>query len=77
VGDLIVIPPLAPTAVIPVNGQFRSYHMLYLDARGALPICLRRTTISGFARAILLSAIGNCSSTMHLVALMQQRQTRG
>ncbi len=40
VGDLIVIPPLAPHSCNPVNGQFRSYHMLYLDAHGALPICL-------------------------------------
>ena len=31
-----MIPPLAPHSCNPVNGQFRSYHMLYLDARWCL-----------------------------------------
>ncbi|EMK5831625.1 AraC family transcriptional regulator [Citrobacter sedlakii] len=31
-GDLIVIPPDAPHSCNPVDGQCRSYHMLYLDA---------------------------------------------
>lgn len=32
VGDLIVIPPRVPHSCNPVDGQYRSYHMLYLDA---------------------------------------------
>jgi AraC-like DNA-binding protein len=35
-GDLIVIPSLAPHSCNPVNGRFRSYHMLYLDAQWCL-----------------------------------------
>ncbi|MTH48647.1 cupin domain-containing protein [Escherichia alba] len=30
-GDLIVIPPLAPHSCNPLEGTFRSYHMLWLD----------------------------------------------
>ncbi|MBJ9643662.1 AraC family transcriptional regulator [Citrobacter sp. FDAARGOS_156] len=76
VGDLIVIPPMVPHSCNPVNGQFRSYHMLYLDARWCL---------------VLLPALNNnqllCSRDpvirdaqlfqryLDLVALMPQRQT--
>ncbi|MCO5782310.1 helix-turn-helix transcriptional regulator [Citrobacter meridianamericanus] len=76
VGDLIVIPPLVPHSCNPVNGLFRSYHMLYLDVRWCL---------------VHLPALNNnqmlCSRDpvirdpqlfqhyMNLVALMQQRQT--
>lgn len=76
VGDLIVIPPLVPHSCNPVNGLFRSYHMLYLDVRWCL---------------VHLPALNNnqllCSRDpvirdpqlfqhyMNLVVLMQQRQT--
>nr|WP_244849010.1 AraC family transcriptional regulator [Citrobacter sp. FP75] len=76
VGELIVIPPLAPHSCNPVNGRFRSYHMLYLDAQWCLAhlpalncnqqLCTRDPVIHDpqlFQRYV------------NLVALMQQRQT--
>lgn len=76
VGDLIVIPPLAPHSCNPVNGQFRSYHMLYLDARWCLAhlpaqnnnqrLCTRDPVIRD--RQLFQHYV-------NLVALMQQRQT--
>ncbi|HCA1228904.1 TPA: helix-turn-helix transcriptional regulator [Citrobacter freundii] len=76
VGDLIVIPPLAPHSCNPVNGQFRSYHMLYLDARWCLAhlpaqnnnqrLCTRDRVIRD--RQLFQHYV-------NLVALMQQRQT--
>nr|WP_233606984.1 AraC family transcriptional regulator [Citrobacter sp. FDAARGOS_156] len=76
VGDLIVIPPLAPHSCNPVNGQFRSYHMLYLDTQwclASLPaqnnnqlLCSRDPV---FRDAQLFQRY------LDLVALMQQRQT--
>ena len=38
-GDLIVIPAYAPHSCNPVNGQPRSYHMLYIDT--ALPLAFQ------------------------------------
>lgn len=75
-GDLIVIPPLAPHSCNPVNGLFRSYHMLYLDTRWCLAhlpalssnqqLCSRHPVIRDphlFQRYL------------RLVALMQRNQT--
>lgn len=77
VGDLIVIPPLAPHSCNPVNGRFRSYHMLYLDARWCLThlpalssnqqLCSRDPVIRDPQLFQLY---------VNLVALMQQRQTK-
>lgn len=35
-GDLVVIPPQAVHSCNPIDGQFRSYHMLYLDVSWCL-----------------------------------------
>lgn len=76
VGDLIVIPPLAPHSCNPVNGQFRSYHMLYLDARWCLahlPALNSNQRLCTRTPVIRDPQLFQCY--MHLVALMPQRQT--
>ncbi|MFS3558955.1 AraC family transcriptional regulator [Citrobacter braakii] len=76
VGDLIVIPPLAPHSCNPVNGEFRSYHMLYLDARWCLahlPALNSNQRLCTRTPVIRDPQLFQCY--MHLVALMPQRQT--
>ncbi|POT28740.1 AraC family transcriptional regulator [Citrobacter freundii] len=76
VGDLIVIPPLVPHSCNPVNGQLRSYHMLYLDVRW----CLANLPAQNNNQLLCTHApvIHDTQLFQHyldLVALMPQRQT--
>ena len=76
VGDLIVIPPLAPHSCNPVNGQFRSYHMLYLDTQwclASLPAQNNNQLLC--SRDPVIRDPQLFQRYLDLVALMQQRQT--
>ncbi|MEG0100698.1 MAG: AraC family transcriptional regulator [Citrobacter sp.] len=76
VGDLIVIPPLAPHSCNPVNEQFRSYHMLYLDAQWCLahlPALSSNQQLCSHDPVIRDPQL--FLRYVNLVALMQQRQT--
>ena len=76
VGDLIVIPPLAPHSCNPVNGQFRSYHMLYLDTQwclASLPAQNNNQLLC--SRDPVIRDAQLFQRYLDLVALMQQRQT--
>ena len=76
VGDLIVIPPLAPHSCNPVNGQFRSYHMLYLDAQWCLANLPAQNTNQRLCTpAPVIRDAQLFQRYMHLVTLMPQRQT--
>lgn len=76
VGDLIVIPPLVPHSCNPVNGQFRSYHMLYLDARWCLAnLAVQNNSQLLCTRAPVIRDAQIFQRYMHLVALVPQRQT--
>lgn len=76
VGDLIVIPPEVPHSCNPVDGQYRSYHMLYLDAdwcAAHLPELDASSPLSMPAPVIRNAFL--FQQYLKLVALMQQRQT--
>ncbi|MBJ9162973.1 AraC family transcriptional regulator [Citrobacter farmeri] len=76
VGDLIVIPPQVPHSCNPVNGQFRSYHMLYLDADwclAQLPERVPHTPL--FAPNPVIRNPQHFQHFLDLVALMETRQT--
>ena len=76
VGDLIVIPPLVPHSCNPVSGQFRSYHMLYLDAqwcRSHLSALNCNPQFYSPTPVIHDPPLFQCY--VHLVALMRQQRT--
>lgn len=76
VGDLIVIPPQVPHSCDPVDGQFRSYHMLYLDAKWCLahlPTFRANTPLATPTPVIRQSLL--FQYYLYLVALIQQQQT--
>lgn len=71
-----MIPPLAPHSCNPVNGLFRSYHMLYLDTRwclASLPAQNNNQRLCTRDRVIRDRQL--FQHYVNLVALMQQRQT--
>jgi len=75
-GDLIVIPPYQPHSCNPVNGCFRSYHMLYLDAAWCLahwPDVEANARLIAPAPAIRSPRLFR--HFLHLAALIEHRQT--
>ncbi|WP_336219553.1 AraC family transcriptional regulator [Citrobacter amalonaticus] len=75
VGDLIVIPPQVSHSCNPVGGQFRSYHMLYLDAQWCLshlPVDTPNTLLSAPRPVIRNPHL--YQHFLSLVALMEKRQ---
>ncbi|WP_336284495.1 AraC family transcriptional regulator [Citrobacter arsenatis] len=76
VGDLIVIPPLVPHSCNPVNGQLRSYHMLYLDVRWCLAnLPAQKNNQLLCTHAPVIHDTQLFQRYLDLVALMPQRQT--
>ncbi|POT56108.1 AraC family transcriptional regulator [Citrobacter amalonaticus] len=75
-GDLIVVPPWVPHSCNPVEGQYRSYHMLYLDMRWCLAHLPGLSTDSSLsAPSPVIRQPPAFQHYLRLVALMQQQQT--
>ena len=75
VGDLIVIPPHVPHSCNPVDGQFRSYHMLYLDADWCVAQLPEQTAHAPlFAPTPVIRNPQRFQHYLELVALMKKRQ---
>ncbi|WP_216082112.1 AraC family transcriptional regulator [Citrobacter sp. MGH 55] len=76
VGDLIVIPPRVPHSCNPVDGQCRSYHMLYLDADWCVAQLSEQTIPAPFfAPSPVIRDPQRFQRFLDLVALMEKRQT--
>lgn len=75
-GELIIIPAQAPHSCNPLNGQPRSYHMLYLDIPwcrqqlGNIPHPAQLTTPQ-----LVIRDAGLFAQYQQIVALMHQQQT--
>lgn len=75
-GDLIVIPPHVPHSCNPVDGQCRSYHMLYLDADWCVAQLPEQTIPAPFfAPNPVIRDPQRFQHFLDLVALMEKRQT--
>ena len=88
-GDLIVIPAYAPHSCNPVDGQPRSYHMLYIDT--ALPLAFQVIrdpalfkryldvveTMSPASVDTLLSALPRCVEKRRRASLYQSARSAG
>ncbi|MDO8235565.1 AraC family transcriptional regulator [Citrobacter werkmanii] len=75
-GDLIVIPSLSPHSCNPVNGRFRSYHMLYLDVQWCLDHLPELSSNQQlYPRNPVIRDPQLFQRYLRLVALMQRKQT--
>ena len=71
-----MIPSLAPHSCNPVNGRFRSYHMLYLDARWCLAhLPALSSNQQLYPRTPVIRDPQLFQRYLRLVALMQRQQT--